>query len=178
MTPAAEKTMNELSNLRAPEGATHAKKRKGRGIGSRLGQTGGRGNKGYGQRSGSGRRAYFEGGQMPIARRVPKVGFTNIFARRWVIVNVGDFAERFEAGSRVDEDALKSAGLIKGRYDAIKILGDGELQIALTVVANKFSKSAEAKITAAGGSIETIALKAKGNLRGKGVKKGAEVTGG
>lgn len=170
--------MNELSNLRGPDGATHSKKRKGRGIGSRLGKTAGRGHKGYGSRTGSKRRAYFEGGQMPIARRVPKVGFVNIFARRWAIVNIGDLTERFEAGSTVNEESLVAAGLIKGRYEAIKVLGDGEIEFALTVVAHKFSKSAEAKIIAAGGTIEALVLKPKGSQRGKGVKKTAEVTGG
>ncbi len=147
--------MNELSNLRPPKGATRPRKRKGRGIGSRLGKTAGRGHKGAGQRTGSKRPAWFEGGQMPIARRLPKVGFTNIFAKRWAIVNVGDL-DRFEAGARVDEAALKAAGLIKGRYDLVKILGDGELEIALTVVANKFSKGAASKISAAGGSTEVV----------------------
>lgn len=164
--------MNELSNLRAPKGATHAKKRKGRGIGSRLGKTAGRGHKGAGQRTGSVSRPWFEGGQMPIARRLPKVGFTNIFAKRWAIVNVADL-DRFEAGSTVDEAALKAKGLIKGRYDFIKILGDGEVTASLTVIAHKFSKGAEAKITAAGGSIETRPLKTQSSKR-----KSSEVVGG
>jgi large subunit ribosomal protein L15 len=171
-TLAAEREMNELSNLQAPKGATHSRKRRGRGIGSRLGKTGGRGHKGAGQRSGSKRPAYFEGGQMPIARRLPKVGFTNIFAKSWAIVNVGDL-ERFDAGTTVDEAALKEAGLIKGRYDFIKILGDGEVQASLKVVAHKFSKSAESKISAAGGSIETRPLKTQSHRR-----KGSEVVGG
>lgn len=164
--------MNELSNLQAPKGANKKRRRKGRGIGSRLGKTAGRGHKGAGQRTGNTKPAWFEGGQMPIARRVPKFGFTNIFAKRWAIVNVGDL-ERFEAGAVVDEAALKGAGLIKGRYDFIKILGDGELELALTVVAHKFSASAENKITAAGGSIETRPLKRQSSKR-----KSAEVVGG
>lgn len=164
--------MNELSNLQAAKGANKKRRRKGRGIGSRLGKTAGRGHKGAGQRTGNTKPAWFEGGQMPIARRLPKVGFTNIFAKRWAIVNVGDLA-RFDAGSVVDEDALKDAGLIKGRYDFIKVLGDGDLGASLTVIAHKFSKGAETKITAAGGSVETRPMTKQSSKR-----KSAEVVGG
>lgn len=164
--------MNELSNLQAPKGANRSRKRKGRGIGSRLGKTAGRGHKGAGQRTGNTKPAWFEGGQMPIARRVPKIGFTNIFAKRWAIVNVGDL-ERFEAGSVVDEAALKQAGLIKGRYDFVKVLGDGELGASLTVVAHKFSSGAEKKITAAGGTVQTQPMKRQSSKR-----KSTEVVGG
>jgi large subunit ribosomal protein L15 len=147
--------MKELSQLRPPKGATRNRKRRGRGIGSRLGKTSGRGQGGAGQRSGSGHPTYFEGGQMPLARRLPKRGFTNIFATRWAILNVKDLA-RFDAGARVDEAALKEVGLIKGRYDAIKVLGNGDIGVALTVVANKFSKVAADKIAAAGGTVEVV----------------------
>lgn len=147
--------MNELSNLRPPEGATTNRKRRGRGIASRLGKTAGRGHGGAGQRKSAKRPTYFEGGQMPLARRLPKVGFTNIFAKRWAIVNVADL-DRFEAGAVVDEAALKAVGLIKGRYDLVKVLGEGELDRALTVKVNKFSKSAAEKIIAAGGTTEVV----------------------
>ena len=147
--------MNELSNLRPPAGATRNRKRRGRGIGSRLGKTGGRGSGGAGQRKSAKRPTYFEGGQMPLARRLPKVGFTNIFAKRWAVVNITNLA-RFEAGTRVDEAVLKAAGLIKGRYEFVKILGEGEIDHALTVVVHKFSKSAAEKIIAAGGTTEVV----------------------
>ncbi len=147
--------MNELSNLRPPKGATSKRKRRGRGIGTGIGKTGGRGQGGAGQRKSAKRPTYFEGGQMPLARRLPKVGFVNIFAKRWAVVNVSEL-DRFEAGTRVDEAALKAAGLIKGRYEFVKILGEGEIDRALTVAVHKFSKSAAEKITAAGGTTEVV----------------------
>lgn len=147
--------MKELSNLRPPKGATKNRKRRGRGIGTGLGETGGRGYKGAGQRKSAKRPTYFEGGQMPLNRRLPKIGFYNIFAKSWAVVNVGDLS-RFEAGARVDEAALREAGLVKGRFDGLKILGDGNVDVALTVVATKFSSSAAEKITAAGGTMEVV----------------------
>jgi len=147
--------MHELSNLRPPKGATSKRKRRGRGIGTGIGKTGGRGQGGAGQRKSAKRPTYFEGGQMPLARRLPKVGFVNIFAKRWAVVNVSELG-RFEAGTRVDEAALKAAGLIKGRYEFVKILGEGEVDRALTVVVHKFSKSAGEKIIAAGGTTEVV----------------------
>ncbi len=147
--------MNELSNLRPPRGATKTRKRLGRGVGSGLGKTSGKGHKGQLARKSPDVGTYFEGGQMPMQRRLPKVGFTNIFARKFVAVNVSELV-CFAPGTRVGELELRAVGLIKGRYDAIKILGDGELDRALTVVAHKFSQSAQDKIAAAGGTVEII----------------------
>jgi large subunit ribosomal protein L15 len=148
--------MNELSNLRAPRGATKTRKRLGRGVGSGLGKTAGRGHKGQKARKSPDVGTYFEGGQMPLQRRLPKIGFTNIFAQKWATVNVGDLA-CFEAGARVDEAALRQKRLVRGKCDAVKILGEGTLDRALTVVAHAFSKSAEEKIAAAGGAVERLA---------------------
>ncbi|MFZ4578009.1 MAG: 50S ribosomal protein L15 [Myxococcota bacterium] len=145
--------MNELSNLRPPRGATKTRKRLGRGVGSGLGKTAGKGHKGQKARKSPDVGTYFEGGQMPMQRRLPKIGFTNIFAKKFVTVNVAELT-RFPAGARVDEVLLRATGLIKGRFDAIKILGDGDLDRALTVVADKFTRTAEEKITAAGGTVE------------------------
>lgn len=147
--------MNELSNLTPPEGATKKRKRLGRGIGSRLGKTAGRGHKGMGQRKSGNVGAWFEGGQMPLQRRLPKVGFTNIFRKKFATVNVGDLAS-FDADARVDEAALRAAGLVKGKNDGIKILGDGELTVSLHVVADKFTGGAKTKIEAVGGTVEVI----------------------
>jgi large subunit ribosomal protein L15 len=151
--------MNELSSLRPPKGATRARKRLGRGIGSGTGKTSGKGHKGSLARKSPDVGAYFEGGQMPIQRRLPKVGFRNKFATSWAVLNVRDLS-RFEAGSVVDEEALRAAGLVKGRYDGIKLLGEGELDRALTVRVHKLSKSAAAKVTAAGGTVDELGLKA------------------
>src|SRR5918998_1267512 len=128
----------ELSNLKPKKGAKHAKKRVGRGPGSGHGKTAGRGEKGQKSRSGYSSKLGFEGGQMPLHRRLPKRGFTNIFKRDYAVVNVSDL-ERFDTGATVDEAALRSAGLIKGRNDGVKILGAGELSKKLTVSATKFS---------------------------------------
>lgn len=145
-----------LSRLRAPEGATRPKRRPGRGIGSGLGKTGGRGQKGQKARQpGNIHKLNFEGGQMPLARRVPKIGFKNIFAAKTVEVNVGDLA-RFDAGTRVDLQVLLDAGLVKGKFDRVKLLGNGELDRSLTIEIHAVSKGARAKIEAAGGSIELI----------------------
>jgi large subunit ribosomal protein L15 len=125
----------------------------GRGVGSGNGKTAGRGNKGHNSRSGGGVRPGYEGGQMPLHRRLPKRGFTNIFKKKIAVINVRDLA-RFESGSTVDETALVRVGLVKGRRDGIKILGKGEITIPLTVKVNGASKNAREKILAAGGNIE------------------------
>jgi large subunit ribosomal protein L15 len=145
----------ELSNLKPKKGARHAKKRVGRGPGSGHGKTAARGEKGQKSRSGFSRMRGFEGGQMPLHRRLPKRGFTNIFKKEHAVVNVSDL-ERFDNGATVDETALRQAGLVKGKNDGIKILGDGKLSKKLTVAAAKFSKSAKAAIEAAGGTCQEI----------------------
>lgn len=144
-----------LDRLKPAKGATRNRKRIGRGEGSGWGKTCGKGQKGQNSRSGGGVRPGFEGGQMPINRRLPKRGFSNYrFKVEYDVLNVADLS-RFEAGSTVDPDALASAGLVrKGR--PVKVLGDGELSAKLTVKAHKFSKSAVAKIEAAGGAAETV----------------------
>jgi large subunit ribosomal protein L15 len=148
--------MNELSNLQAPRGANISRKRLGRGAGSGLGKTAGRGHKGQLARKSPDVGTGFEGGQMPLQRRLPKIGFTNIFRTRYASVNVGDLAI-FPAGTTVDEAALRTVGLVRGRWDGVKILGDGDLDRALTVVADKFSQSAQDKIAAAGGKVQALA---------------------
>ena len=145
----------ELNNLKPKKGSKHAKKRVGRGPGSGHGKTAGRGEKGQKSRSGYSSQLGFEGGQMPLHRRLPKRGFTNIFKRERAVVNVSDL-ERFDNGATVDEAALRKAGLIKGRNDGIKILGDGKLSKKLTVQAHKFSESARKQIEAAGGTCQEI----------------------
>ena len=145
----------KLHELRPAEGSTKNRKRLGRGVGSGWGKTAGRGNKGHNARSGGGVRPGFEGGQMPIHRRLPKRGFTNIFKKEMAIINVRDL-ERFEAGSVVDTTALVEKGLVKGRRDGIKLLGQGDINIALTVQINAISRSAKEKIEAAGGTVEVI----------------------
>jgi large subunit ribosomal protein L15 len=145
----------ELSNLKPKKGARHAKKRIGRGPGSGHGKTAGRGEKGQKSRSGFSRMRGFEGGQMPLHRRLPKRGFTNIFKKEYAVVNVSDL-ERFENGTTVDEATLRSHGLVKGQVDGVKVLGDGELTRKLTVSATKFSKSAKETIEKAGGTCQEI----------------------
>jgi large subunit ribosomal protein L15 len=142
-----------LNELLPPEGSRKARKRVGRGVGSGHGKTAGRGSKGHNSRSGGGVRPGFEGGQMPLQRRLPKRGFTNIFKKKIVVLNIRDLA-RFESGSIVDEAALVRIGLVKGRRDGIKILGKGEITVPLTVKVNGASKNAREKVLAAGGSIE------------------------
>jgi large subunit ribosomal protein L15 len=140
-------------------GITKHKKRKriGRGPGSGHGKTSGRGHKGFGSRAGSSRRAGFEGGQTPLARRIAKRGFSNArFAKKVAIVNLSTLELRFEAGEVVSPETLDAKGIVKGRYDVLKVLGDGELTKALTVSAHRLSKSAEEAITKAGGTIEII----------------------
>jgi large subunit ribosomal protein L15 len=145
----------ELNNLKPKKGSKHARKRVGRGPGSGHGKTAGRGEKGQKSRSGFSRQIGFEGGQMPLHRRLPKRGFTNIFKREYAVVNVSEL-ERFDNGATVDEAALRSAGLVKGQNDGIKILGDGKLSKKLTVHAAKFSGSARKQIEAAGGTCQEI----------------------
>ena len=133
------------------------RKRVGRGPGSGHGKTGGRGDKGHSSRTGHSFRFAFEGGQMPLARRLAKRGFNNkFFAKVVAIINVATLEQYFENGATVDPAALEAAGLVKGRYDAIKILGKGELQKKLTVKAHEFSASAAEKIQAAGGQAERL----------------------
>jgi large subunit ribosomal protein L15 len=143
-----------LSKLAKPEGATRPKTRVGRGVGSGLGKTSGRGQKGQFARV-RGFKPHFEGGQTPIQRRLPKRGFKNPFAAKIAEVNVGDL-EIFTAGAKIDEQALVARGLVRGRFDRIKILGDGELTKAVTVSAHSFSKTAAAKIQKAGGKIVLV----------------------
>ena len=142
-----------LSRLRPPVGAVKKKKRKGRGVGSGLGKTAGKGMKGQKARHpGDFSKLGFEGGQTPLYRRLPKRGFGRApFAKKVVTFNVSDL-ERFDAGATVDLEALRSSGLLSRKVDAVKILGDGELSKKLTVKAHGFSKSARSKIEAAGGS--------------------------
>ena len=146
---------NELSNLKPPAGSRRKRTRLGRGEGSGKGQTAGRGSKGQTHR-GTIRRG-FEGGQMPLARRLPKRGFNNIFAKRFSVVRIDHIAARFEADAIVDAEALKASGLINRiEKDGIKVLGNGEIGHALTIKAAKFTKSAAEKITAAGGTFEVV----------------------
>lgn len=145
----------DLSNLKPAIGSTKNRKRLGRGHGSGTGKTAGKGHKGQNARSGGGVKAGFEGGQMPMHRRLPKRGFRPLEKKVYALVNLGDL-EAFEAGSVIDLEALGKTGLVKRLLDGVKILGDGELSKAVTVRAHKFSKSAVAKIEAAGGKAEVI----------------------
>jgi len=143
----------ELHELRSPKGANKARKRVARGTAGRGGKTAGRGTKGQNSRSGGGVRPYFEGGQLPLVRRLPhKRGFTNIFQLRYSVVNL-DRLSGFRKNSKVDPEALAEAGIIKSAGEPIKVLGRGELKHALTVSAHKFSASAREKIEAAGGQV-------------------------
>ena len=145
----------KLNQLTAAPGATRAAKRIGRGHGSGNGKTAGKGHKGQKARAGHGMRPGFEGGQMPLQRRIPKRGFNNIFAREVVSVNVGSL-NCFENGAEVDVNALMEAGVLKKSGDALKILANGEVTKKLTVKANAFSEAAKAKIEAAGGKAEVV----------------------
>lgn len=145
----------KLHELSPAVGSTKEAKRIGRGHGSGNGKTAGKGHKGQKARAGRGMRAGFEGGQMPLQRRVPKRGFNNIFASKFAIVNVSDL-EVFEANAVVDAEALQEKGLIKKTYDGVKFLGNGNLSKAVTVKASAFSESAKSKIEAAGGKAEVI----------------------
>ena len=145
----------DLHTLKPAEGSKKKRRRVGRGTGSGLGKTSGRGHKGAGQRSGFTKKPGREGGQMPLHRRLPKFGFTNIFRKECQIVNLTDLANKFDAGE-VTPEALKSAGLIKKTNVPVKVLGNGTIEKAYTVKAAKFSKSAITKIEAAGGKTEVI----------------------
>lgn len=145
----------KLHELRAVPGATKAPKRKGRGHATGNGTTAGRGMNGQKSRSGGGVRPGFEGGQMPLYRRIPKRGFTNIWAKEYAICNVEDL-NKFEAGAVVTAEMMQEAGIINKLYDGVKVLGNGTLNVALTVQATKFTKSAIEKIEAAGGKAEVI----------------------
>jgi large subunit ribosomal protein L15 len=145
----------KLNELSPAPGSQKSSKRLGRGVGSGSGKTAGRGTKGYNSRSGGGVRPGYEGGQMPIHRRLPKRGFTNIFRKKIAVVNIRDLS-RFESGSVVDEKALTEAGLIKGPRDGVKLLGNGEISYPLEIKVNLISKSARDKIEAAGGKVEVL----------------------
>ena len=145
----------KLHELKPAEGATSARKRLGRGIGSGLGKTSGKGHKGAKARSGGGKRPGFEGGQMPLTMRLPKRGFTNNFRKEYVAINVSRL-DVFEDGATVGPVELIEMGIIKKIGDGIKIMGDGELNKKLTVLANKFTATAKEKIEAAGGKAEVI----------------------
>ncbi|HHV16002.1 MAG TPA: 50S ribosomal protein L15 [Gelria sp.] len=145
----------KLDELQSPPGANKRFKRVGRGPGSGRGKTSTRGHKGQKARAGGGVRPGFEGGQMPLQRRLPKRGFTNIFKKEYAIVNIRDL-NRFEDGSEINPEVLQNAGLINSIKDGVKILGDGELEKKLTVRAHKISRQAEEKITARGGRVEVI----------------------
>ena len=145
----------KLHELRAAEGSTKNRKRRGRGTATGQGKTGGRGMNGQKSRSGGGVRLGFEGGQMPLYRRLPKRGFNNIFGTEYTIVNVEQL-NKFEAGTEVTPALLEEAGMVKQVKDGIKVLGNGTLNNAITVKAHKFTKSALEKIEAAGGKAEVI----------------------
>ena len=146
-----------INELKPAEGSVSKSKRLGRGIGSGLGKTSGKGHKGQNARSGGGVRPGFEGGQMPLTRRVPKRGFNNHFRKVYAVVNLSQLAN-FEKGAVVDFETLYGAGLIKEVKNAIglKVLGNGEIKVALTVKANKFSQAAKEAIEKAGGTVEEI----------------------
>jgi large subunit ribosomal protein L15 len=144
-----------LSSLRPPRGSRHRKVRVGRGIGSKLPKTAGAGNKGQKSRKGFSRRPGFEGGQMPLHRRIPKRGFTNIFREDFAILNV-DRLNAFPAGTVVTPDLLAEHGIVSRASRPVKILGEGDLKAALTVRAHAFSKSAQQKIAGAGGRVERL----------------------
>ena len=144
-----------LHELKAPAGATSKPKRKGRGTATGQGKTAGRGMNGQNSRSGGGTRLGFEGGQMPLYRRIPKRGFTNIWRKEWAIVHVDDL-NKFDNGTEVTPELLVENGLIKKVLDGVKVLGEGTLEKNITVKAHKFSKTAVEKIESAGGKAEVI----------------------
>ncbi len=145
-----------LNNLKPAAGSTHKKKRVGRGPGSGLGKTAGRGNKGQKSRSGYSGKVGFEGGQMPLQRRLPKRGFTNIFKKQWIEVTLATLEQSFEAGDTITPETMHERGVIaKGKRDIV-VLGTGEISKALTVSAHRFTKSARQKIEAAGGTVNVV----------------------
>ena len=145
----------KLNELSPAQGSRRSRQRVGRGVASGWGKTAGRGSKGQGARSGGGVRPGYEGGQMPIHRRLPKRGFHNDFKKDVATINIRDLA-RFESGSTVDEVELVKTGLVKGVYDGIKLLGQGEIDYPLQIKLNAISKGARAKIEAAGGTVEVL----------------------
>jgi large subunit ribosomal protein L15 len=147
-----------LSNLRAPKNANTGRKRVGRGMGSGMGKTSTRGHKGQGSRSGSRLMRGFEGGQMPLHRRLPKRGFTNIFRTEYTVINLGRLSEVLEGNKETEFtlEKLSALGVLKKNHDLVKVLGNGELKTAITVHAHKFSKSAQEKIEKAGGKVVVI----------------------
>jgi large subunit ribosomal protein L15 len=146
----------DLSSLRAPAGATKKRKRVGRGDASGHGGTSGKGDKGQNARSGGYTRDGFEGGQMPMSRRLPKRGFRNPFREKFVAVNLIDLCRKFSKGAIIDEAALLASGIVKKKGDGIKILAKGEIDFPVKIKIAKISQAAKAKITAAGGSIEEV----------------------
>src|ERR1700691_2671379 len=158
-----------LSNLRAPKKANTGRKRVGRGMGSGMGKTSTRGHKGQRSRSGSHMMRGFEGGQMPLHRRLPKRGFTNIFRTEYSVVNLSRIAELHEelGNAEVTLEAFAAKGLLKKRYGLVKVLGDGELTVAVTVHAHKFSKSAQEKIEKAGGKAVVLGGIVEPAVKGK-----------
>lgn len=144
-----------LSNIRAPKNSSEKRKRVGRGMGSGMGKTSTRGHKGQRSRSGSRMMRGFEGGQMPLHRRLPKRGFVNIFKKEYTVVNLSRLAELGEA--TVTPEVLYNAGILKKKGGMVKVLGNGDINIAVTVHAHKFSESAQEKISKAGGKFELIA---------------------
>ncbi len=145
-----------LNNLHPTEGSTHKKKRVGRGPGSGLGKTSGRGHKGQKSRSGYSSKAGFEGGQMPLQRRLPKRGFTNIFKKQWIEISLAKINENFSAGDEVTPEILHDRGLIKKAKHDLVILGNGEISKAIKISAHRFTKTAKDKIEKAGGSATEI----------------------
>ena len=144
-----------MSNLKPPRGSRHRKVRVGRGMGSKMGKTSGAGNKGQQSRRGYSRRPGFEGGQMPLHRRLPKRGFSQPAPKTFAVVNV-ESLNGFDAGDTVTPELLVGVGIVRAKRDGVKVLGDGELKVALTVHAHAFSKSAEEKITGAGGRSKSL----------------------
>ncbi len=145
-----------LNNLKPAKGSTHKKKRVGRGPGSGLGKTAGRGNKGQKSRSGYSSKIGFEGGQMPLQRRLPKRGFTNIFKKQWIEISLGKIEENFSSGDNVTPEILHERGLIKKAKHDLVILGTGELSKSLNISAHRFTKTAKDKIEKAGGNASSI----------------------
>ena len=145
----------KIHELAPAKGSRNKRKRVGRGQGSGLGGTAGRGHKGQKSRSGGGPRPGFEGGQMPLQRRLPKRGFTNIFRKQFAIINIKDL-NRFEANADLDTDAFKEAGLIKKMENGVKLLGNGDIDFPLNIKVHKTSKTAKEKIEAAGGKVELV----------------------
>ena len=155
-----------LNNLKPAKGSTHKKKRRGRGPGSGLGKTAGRGHKGQKSRSGYSQRVGFEGGQMPLQRRLPKRGFTNIFKKKWIEVSLTKIEENFNKDDEITPDILRDRGLIKKAKHDLVILGSGEITKALNISAHRFTKSAKEKIEKAGGTatvIEKVTKEAEGD---------------